>query len=146
MPNGSNRAIRMLVIWQGSCWSYYQVIALFHTLPLTIRWFPRNCYHCYVRVLYNLHYQEKTKKSKGKKWKTNKQIPSIKCTWMALHGQIRRNNSSFGYNYYLPFKKPSIRLTIFFTTPAVSLNEFRVWEQHMHDYDDMFIGSTYRTT
>lgn len=78
----------------------------------------------------------------------NKQTNSLHQMYMngPTWSNIRRNNSSFGYNYYLPFKKPSIRLTIFFTTPAVSLNEFRVWEQHMHDYDDMFIGSTYRTT
>lgn len=39
-------------------------------------------------ILYSLHCQGKQKKIKGKKCKTNKQIPSIKYTWMAPHSQV----------------------------------------------------------
>lgn len=87
-------------------------------------------------------------KSKGKKCKTNKQIPSIKCTWIAPYGQISEGMTPhLGITIKSHSRNPGVRLAIFFTTPAVPMKQFRVWEQHMHGYGAMvFISSMWYST
>lgn len=53
-------------------------------------------------------------KSKGKKCKTNKQIPSIKCTWMAPHGQISEGMTPhLGVTITCHSRNPGVRLAVF---------------------------------
>ena len=94
-------------------------------------------------------YTTKGKQKKAKERSVKQTNFSIKCTWMAPHGQISEGiTPHLGITITCHSRNPGVRLAIFSPLlPAVPMKQFRVWERQMHGYDGMvFVGSTWYIT